>query len=192
MTASSIPRASGSSGFLFVCLFALSACTDPARQAPVVVGGPAPEFSAFDLNGASRSLDDYRGKVVLLNLWATWCAPCKAEMPSMQRLHEQIQDEDFQILAVSIDRPLPDHDPANPLEGKLQIFAESLGLTFTILHDPTSEISTAYQTTGLPASFIVDREGIIVKTVSGPMDWDAPPTVQLIQGLLDGETPPVQ
>jgi len=110
----------------------------------------------------------------------------------MQRLQEQIQDSGFQILAVSIDRPAEDHDPANPLGGRLEVFAESFGLTFTILHDPSGEISTTYQTTGLPESFIVDREGIVVKRVSGPMDWDAPQSVQLIQDLLDKENPPVQ
>ena len=158
-------------------------------EAPVVEGSPAPAFSAFDLNGVPRSLDDYRGKVVLLNLWATWCAPCKAEMPSMQRLHEQIQNEDFQILAVSIDRPPEDHDRANPLGGALAEFAESFGLTFTILHDPSGEISTIYQSVGLPASFVVDREGIIVRKISGPMDWDADQNIQLIRGLLGGESP---
>ena len=156
---------------------------------PVVVGSTAPDFSAFDLGGTSRSLNDYRGKVVLLNLWATWCAPCKAEMPSMQRLYELIQDEGFQVLAVSVDRPPADHDPTNPLGGELRAFAESFGLTFTILHDPSGDISATYQTVGLPGSFVVDREGIIVKKISGPMDWDEPENVQLIRSLLGEEMP---
>jgi cytochrome c biogenesis protein CcmG/thiol:disulfide interchange protein DsbE len=173
-------------------LVVLMAWVNKDRLNPVVVGGPAPDFSVYDLQGAPNSLDDYHGKVLLLNIWATWCTPCKEEMPSMQRLHEQIQDEDFQVLAVSIDRPPGDHDPTNPLEGKLRAFADSLGLTFTILHDPSGEISVTYRTTGVPESFVVDREGIILKKISGPMAWDAPQNVQLIQRLLNEESPPGQ
>jgi len=173
-------------------LVVLMAWVNQDRLNPAVVGGPAPDFSTYDLQGVPNTLDDYRGKVVLLNIWATWCTPCKEEMPSMQRLHEQILDEDFQVLAVSIDRPPGDHDQTNPLDGKLRAFADSLGLTFTILHDPSGEISETYQTTGVPESFVVDREGIILKKISGPMAWDAPQNVQFIQRLLDQETPPVQ
>ena len=173
-------------------LVALLARVNHDRLNPVVAGSSAPHFSAFDLEGTPISLDDYRGDVVLLNIWATWCAPCKEEMPSIQRLHEQVQDEDFHVLAVSIDQPTGDHDPANPLDGRLRVFAESLGLTFTILHDPSGEISTTYQTTGVPESFVVDREGIILKEITGPTAWDAPQNVQLIRRLLDEESPPVQ
>jgi peroxiredoxin len=154
------------------------------RLSPVVVGGPAPEISAFDLQGNPKSLEDYRGTVVLLNIWATWCAPCRAEMPSMQRLYEEIRNEDFHVLAVSIDRAPADDDPANPLGGKLQAFADSLGLTFTILHDPSGEISTAFQTTGVPESFVLDREGVIFRKITGPTAWDGTQNVELIERLL--------
>lgn len=156
------------------------------RLRPVEVGGPAPDFSAVDLSGTPRSLADYRGKVVLLNVWATWCAPCKEEMPSIQRLWESIEDNDFQVLAVSIDRAPENDDRTNPLGGKLRAYADSLGFTFTILHDPSGEISTIYQTTGVPESFVLDREGMIHRKITGPMAWDAPQNVQLIQRLLAG------
>jgi peroxiredoxin len=156
---------------------------------PVVVGSEAPDFFTHDLEGAPRSLSDYRGKVVLLNIWATWCTPCKEEMPSMQRLYEEIRDEDFQVLAVSIDRVPPDHDPRNPLDGKLRAFADSLGLTFTILHDPSGQITTDYQSAGVPESFVLDREGIIVEKVSGPRPWDGPQGLELIRSVLE-ERPP--
>ncbi|MCJ7629155.1 MAG: redoxin domain-containing protein [Longimicrobiales bacterium] len=159
---------------------------------PVVAGGPAPDFATYDLQGTSRSLEDYRGKVVLLNIWATWCTPCKEEMPSMQRLYEEIRDEEFQVLAVSIDRAPSDYDPKNPLDGKLRAFADSLGLTFTILHDPSGEITTTYQTTGVPESFVLDRDGIIFKKITGPMAWDAPQNVQFIERLLEGGADPTQ
>lgn len=154
---------------------------------PVAVGGPAPQIAAFDLQGAPRSLDDFEGNVLLLNIWATWCTPCKAEMPSMERLNREIGREDFQVLAVSIDRAPPDDDPANPLGGKLQAFADSLGLTFTILHDPAGAISTAYQVAGVPASFIVDRDGTLVEIIAGPREWDSPANVERIRSVLEGE-----
>ena len=152
---------------------------------PVVVGGPAPEISTFDLEGTPRTLGDYRGQVVLLNIWATWCSPCKEEMPSMQRLFDQVADEDFQVLAVSIDRPPGDHDPTNPVGGKLEAFADSLDLSFTILHDPAAEIRVSYQTAGVPESFLIDRMGVIRERISGPREWDSPANVQRIRELLD-------
>ena len=156
------------------------------RLAPVVPGSPAPQFSAYDLSGRSVTLSDFRGKVVLLNIWATWCAPCKEEMPSMQRLRAEIEDDGFQILAVSIDQPPVDYDPANPLGGRLRAFADSLELTFTILHDASGEISLNYQTSGVPESFVVDRDGTIVRRITGPTAWDADQNVALIRGLLEG------
>ena len=156
------------------------------RLRPVVPGRPAPEFSAFDLQGSPKTLADYRGKVLLVNIWATWCPPCQQEMPSMQRLREAIPDEDFAILAVSVDALAGEMDLFGREGGDLQAFAENMGLTFLILHDPTGKIQEVYQTTGVPESFVVDRNGVIFKKVAGPTEWDAPANVQLIQRLLDG------
>jgi peroxiredoxin len=153
---------------------------------PVEIGEPAPDFLAFDMSGQEVSLEDYRGKVVLLNLWATWCTPCKEEMPSIQRLYGEVNDEDFLVLAVSIDRAPADDDRTNPLGGKLTAFADSLGLTFPVLHDPSAEISTTYRTTGVPESFVLDREGVIMRKITGPMAWDAPQNVEFIRRLLNG------
>jgi peroxiredoxin len=155
--------------------------------APVVPGREAPEFDAVTLDGTPRTLKDYRGKVVLLNIWATWCPPCQQEMPSMQRLREAIDDEDFTILAVSIDAPTGQTDAFGREGGNLEIFAREMGLTFRILHDPTGKIQEIYQTTGVPESFVVDRDGVIFKKVAGPTEWDAPANVQLIQRLLDSQ-----
>lgn len=153
---------------------------------PVEVGGPAPQITTFDLTGTPRSLDDFQGDVILLNIWATWCTPCKAEMPSMQRLYEEVGPDGFQVVAVSIDRAPPDYDSANPLDGKLKAFADSLGLTFTILHDPSGAITTDYQTTGVPESFILDGDGIIVEKISGPRPWDEPEAVARVRSVLEG------
>ncbi|MBT8397370.1 MAG: TlpA family protein disulfide reductase [Gemmatimonadetes bacterium] len=152
--------------------------------APIEVGGPAPDFALVDLQGNPKSLEDYRGSVLLLNIWATWCTPCKEEMPSMQRLYDEVQDEDFRIVAVSIDRAPPDADPQNPVGGKLRAFADSLGLTFTILHDPEGEISTTYQASGVPESFVLDRDGRVVERIRGPRDWDEPRAVEMIRSVL--------
>ena len=154
---------------------------------PVEVGSPAPQISTFDLQGVPKSLDDYRGKVLLLNIWATWCTPCKEEMPSMQRLYAEVGSEDFEVLAVSIDRAPPDNESSDPLHGKLRTFVDSLGLTFTILHDPEGEISTTYQAAGVPASYILDREGILVEKIAGPREWDSPQNVERIRSVLAGE-----
>lgn len=145
----------------------------------VEVGGEAPAFTVVDLaTNKPVSLADYRGQVVLLNLWATWCAPCRIEMPSMQRLYERLGDDGLNILAVSVDAG----DPQIVRE-----FADELGLTFPILHDQTQEIETTYQTTGLPETFLIDRQGVIVYWAIGPEEWDNPAHVARIQRLLDAE-----
>lgn len=152
----------------------------------VVPGRDAPDFQAYTLDGTPTGLEDYEDKVILLNIWATWCAPCAQEMPSMQRLYEMVQDDDFVILAVSIDAPQGERDAFGREGGNLEIFAREMGLTFTILHDPTGEIQETYQATGVPESFVVDRNGVIFRKVAGATEWDAPANVQLIQRLLDG------
>ncbi len=155
------------------------------RMSPVVPGRPAPDFSAVNLQGEPRSLEDYEGKVLLVNIWATWCPPCQEEMPSLQRLYETVDDGDFEILAVSIDAPFGETDEFGRTGGNLEAYARVQGFTFTILHDPTGEIQDTFQTTGVPESFVVDRDGIIYKKVAGATAWDAPQNVQLIQRLLE-------
>jgi peroxiredoxin len=153
---------------------------------PVAAGHPAPAFLAHDLQGNPTGLESFRGKVILLNLWATWCTPCKEEMPSMQRLYDQVDDEGFEVVAVSIDLA-PDARPGeNPLGGKLKAFTDSLGLTFTVLHDPAGTIAETYQTAGVPESFVIDGSGVIVREVPGPLAWDRPEEVEFIRRLLGG------
>ena len=104
----------------------------------------------------------------------------------MQRLREAIPDEDFAILAVSVDAPLGERDVFGREGGNLEVFAQTMGLTFQILHDPSGGIQETYQTTGVPESFVVDRNGLIFKKIAGPTEWDAPANVDLIRRLLDG------
>ncbi len=168
-----------------VAAVAIFAWFNQDRLSPVVPGRPAPQFQAFDLEGNPRTLSDYRGKVLLINIWATWCPPCQQEMPSMQRLREAIPDEDFAILAVSVDAPPGERDAFGREGGNLEIFAREMGLTFRILNDPTGKVQEIYQTTGVPESFVVGKDGRILKKVAGPTEWDAPANLQLIQRLLD-------
>jgi peroxiredoxin len=142
------------------------------------VGSGAPDFHATDLRtGRPTTLADYRGKVVLLNVWATWCQPCRVEMPSMERLYRRLgQSGDFKVVAVSIDE-----------EGDSVVtaFARELGLTFDILHDRTGAIKRTYQATGVPESWVINRDGVIIKKVIGASEWDGPVNETLIRRLID-------
>jgi len=143
----------------------------------VGVGSAAPVFHAVDLrSGKPASLEDYRGKVLLLNIWATYCLPCRVEMPAIERLSRRMTGTDFHVLAVSVD--VVDSTEVNA-------FVNQLGLTFDVLHDRQGEISRQYQTTGVPESFVIDRHGVIVKKVIGAAEWDGPVNDVLIRRLLD-------
>jgi peroxiredoxin len=157
---------------------------------PVMAGEPAPEFTVTNLAGEPVHLSDYRGKVILLNVWATWCAPCREEMPSMERLYHQVRampgGEDFEILAVSVDASLekPDALGRGVKNGDLEAFARELGLTFPIVHNESGHLQSLFQTTGVPESFIVDRDGVIFYKYAGPTEWDKPQYLEMIRRLL--------
>ena len=144
--------------------------------APVGVNSKAPAFKAIDLaTGDSVTLASYRGEVVLLNIWATWCVPCRVEMPSMQRLNDSLAPEGLRIVAVSID----ESDSS-----AVTAFGRELGLRFTMLHDRSRAIERIYQTTGVPESFVIDRDGRIVKKVNGAHEWDSPADKEMFRRLL--------
>ncbi len=146
----------------------------------VAVGAKAPDYRVVDVeNDDTISLRArYRGHVTLVNIWATWCVPCKVEMPAMQRVYDSLGPLGFRIAAVSIDQEASD---------VVRAFASDLKLTFDILHDRDGGIQQAYQTTGVPESFLVDTTGIIMKRVIGAHDWSAPVNVALIRRLM-GDT----
>lgn len=157
------------------------------RFTPVGPGAPAPSFEAHDLEKRPMGLEDFRGRVVLLNVWATWCPPCLEEMPSMQRLYESYEGRDFDVVAVSVDAREGQTDDFGRPGGDIGAFADSLGLTFSILHDPSGRIQEIYQMTGVPESFVIGRDGMIYKRVTGATEWDAPEHRQLIDRLLEAE-----
>lgn len=149
----------------------------PALQ-PVGVQSSAPAFEAVDVRTGERvTFADFDDEVVLLNIWATWCGPCEAEMPSMQRLHEELSEGGLHVIAVSVDNGGVDD---------VRAWVEERGLSFTVLHDPTGTIERDYQTTGVPESFVIDREGVIVKKVIGATAWDHPTQQTLFEHLLLG------
>lgn len=149
---------------------------------PVAVGSKAPSFTAKDIHsGATRRLADYKGQVVLLNVWATWCEPCKVEMPSMEELYKAYGPKGVHIVAVSIDDVAP--------EDSIRAYARALGLTFEILHDPSHAIERTYQTTGYPESFVIDRSGIIRKKWISAADWNSSGNRALFDELLGSATP---
>jgi peroxiredoxin len=151
---------------------------------PMDVGSPAPEFAARDLQGRPVSLSQLKGQVVLLNVWATWCEPCRQEMPSMQRLHQKMAAEGLKIVAVSIDAaPGSTDDTARP-GGDVGAFVRQYGITFTVWLDPAGGVQQTYRTTGVPESFVISRDGTIMKKVIGATEWDTPDKVDLIRRLL--------
>jgi peroxiredoxin len=138
----------------------------------------APEFTLQSLSAGKLSLSDYRGKVVLLNFWATWCMPCRQEMPSMERLWQQYQNKGFAILAVSTD------------EGgasRVKSFVKRLKLSFPVVLDADSKVSDLYQVSGLPVSFLVDRQGRVAAKITGSADWMDDKAIARIEGLLHAQ-----
>lgn len=155
------------------------------RFAPVEVGTRAPDFSARTLDGQPISLSEYQGEVILLNIWATWCPPCREEMPSMQRLHEELGPEGLKIVAVSIDAEPGVLGPAAQVGGNVEEFVEDMGLTFDIWRDPAGRIQQTYRTTAVPETFVIDRSGYIVRKDIGGVMWDTEARMDLIRRLLE-------
>ena len=146
-----------------------------AERNVVKLGEPAPNFRLRDLNGHSVALSDLRGKVVLLNFWATWCGPCRVEMPAMEELYRTFSRNDFEILAVSTDAQ--GASVTRP-------FQQENHLTFPILHDADYRVGLTYGARSLPMTFMVDRQGIVRHQIFGARDWGAAEAHQLVQMLM--------
>jgi peroxiredoxin len=159
---------------------------DRYRAAAILAGSQAPDFAFPSLKQGLVRLADLEDHVVLVNIWATWCEPCREEMPSLQRLYDEFEGEDFEILAVSVDAPEGTVDESNGYAGgDLAAFAHEYRLSFPILHDASGRIRQTYQTTGVPESFVIARGGLIYKKVTGATEWDLPVNQELIRRLLD-------
>jgi cytochrome c biogenesis protein CcmG, thiol:disulfide interchange protein DsbE len=145
---------------------------------PVTVGSKAPPIEGVTLDGTRtrRTLADYSGKVVLLNVWATWCEPCRVEMPSIEKLHRELGPHGLAVVAISVDDP--------GAEQRIRDFVTKLGLTFEILHDPQQGTTRNYQITGYPETFIIARDGTIRRKMIGPDDWSSSSNRALVRELL--------
>jgi thiol-disulfide isomerase/thioredoxin len=144
----------------------------------VGLGAEAPDFSALTLDSVPhvKTLGDYRGSVVMINIWATWCGPCRVEMPSIEQLHKTYAAKGLKILAVSIDEP--------GAEAQIRDFVKQYGLTFQILYDSRGEITEKYQIAGYPETIIIGRDGVIRKKRMGASDWNSPENRGLVERLL--------
>lgn len=160
----------------------VAGATALARFGPVIklveVGARAPDFRAIDLaTGDSVSFrEHYEGAVTLVNIWATWCLPCRVEMPGMDSVYQSLAPRGFKIAAVSIDEGSPED---------VRDFARDLGLSFDLLQDRSGNVQQIYQTTGVPESFLINKDGIIIKRLIGEHAWNSPVNRRLIEALLD-------
>jgi cytochrome c biogenesis protein CcmG, thiol:disulfide interchange protein DsbE len=172
-------------GFLLLVggLVALGWVTRESKR-PVAAGDPAPELRLPLLDGDTASLADYRGKVVMLNIWATWCPPCVTELPSMQRVYETFADQGLEILAVAVDALPGERQADGRVVGVVSEFVDRFGLTFPVALDPTGGTERLLEVNYLPTTFLIDREGRIRVREVGGRYWDAETNIQMIEALL--------
>jgi peroxiredoxin len=162
---------------LFIIAAMLALLAAPATAGELRhFSGTAADFAAQDLQGRAVRFSAYRGKVVLLNFWATWCPPCRKEMPSMERLHRAYRERGLVVLAVSQDEaPLDD----------VRRFAVSLGLTFPVWHDRDREAARHFSVPGVPTSYLIAHDGQLAYRVLGEYDWDGKEARGAVEMLLD-------
>jgi peroxiredoxin len=157
-----------------------AANTLTGKTGSVAAGKVATDFKLRDLGGREVSLSSMRGKVVFLNLWATWCEPCRREMPSIEKLYEKFgRDKSFVILAVS-----EDSDGSKAVAP----YVKQSGYRFEILLDPRNDVGEAYNVSGIPETFVIDRDGRIVAHHLGPYNWANPDIRDALQELINSKT----
>ena len=149
----------------------------PRGKSNLRTGTGAPAFQLAEQNGTPVALDSYRGQVVLINFWATWCPPCREEMPSLSELSKRLAGKPFSVLAISVD------DSWKPIAE----FQKKISPTMTVLRDDPSDVSGRYGVAVLPQSFLLDKHGVIVKKYTGPRDWIDPDLIAEISHYV--ETP---
>lgn len=155
-------------------LLLLSWCAAAFAQLPEWSGGPTPALRLPDLEGKLHALEDYRGKVVLVNFWATWCEPCREEMPSIERLRAALAGQPFAVLAVNLAEP----------ESRVRGFLNRMPLAFPVLLDPDRTASRAWKARYLPATFIVGPDGRVRYSYFGELDWSRDAVRETIADLL--------
>lgn len=152
-------------------------------SAGVHVGSPAPDFAGAVLGDPSRTrgIADYRGEVVLVNLWATWCGPCVTEMPSLQGLYDRFRDRGLKVVGIAVDDP--------PFADRVAAFVRERGFTFEILHEGSGKVEQDYRTRGIPATYLVARDGRLRLIRQGAADWNTPAVHAVVEQLLAAPRP---
>jgi cytochrome c-type biogenesis protein len=140
-------------------------CSAPDRET-VAIGAPVPAYASKTVEGDEIRLADLRGNVVLVNIWATWCKPCREEIPALETLYQRHRADGFEVIGVSIDAPSE--------AGRLRPFVTELGATYPLWHDPDDRVSSTFLALGVPASYLIDREGVLRWRHMGPVRADDP------------------
>lgn len=152
------------------------AAAEPQLLTPVPDTPKAPDFTLEDLDGVARKLSDYRGKVVLLNFWATWCPPCRREMPSMERAWLQVKEQDIVIVAVDVGEDVD----------TVYTFLADYPVSFPLLLDEQAEVVRKYPVRGLPTSYVIDPDGRLIYQAVGGREWDDPQILDQLRELRQG------
>jgi len=164
----------------FVILLVVFSCgrqgTPAENGTKATMGAPAPDFVLKSVDGKTVRLSDYRGQVVFLNFWATWCPPCRSEMPSIERLNRKMNGYECVSLAVSID---------GFETAQLKNIISSNHYTFTVLHDPEQGVADAYLISGIPTTYIIDKDGTIVDKSVGAEYWDSDERIKQFLSLAE-------
>ena len=150
--------------FARICLLATAAACDTNKRGPserVEVGAPAPPYATVALDGDSVSLADLRGKVVLFNIWATWCHPCRDEIPELRAIHEKYRDRGLELVGVSVD--------ADGTDDAIRGFMTEFQMTYPVWRDPDERVSTRFLAIGVPATYLIDRQGVLRWRKTGPI-----------------------
>ncbi len=165
-------------GRLLYCLLLAWLGVSPAPAADAGLkrwsGGPTPALELMGLDGKRYRLDDFRGRVVLVNFWATWCGPCREEIPSIQRVKARLAGRPFVVLAVNLDEP----------EARVRRFLSRASLDLTVLLDPGAKAAKLWNARILPSSFVVGPDGVIRYHAVGEIDWNDEPVVNQVSALL--------
>lgn len=165
--------------FYFIGAFLLLAFLGLGRGLPFAEAAKKETLPAvyfYDAKGEKKTLEDFKGKVILVNLWATWCAPCVAEMPSLDRLQGMFPKEKFEIVAISLDR--------GEIKKVADFYQQQKIKNLALYHDQDREIQLRWSYSGIPTSFLLDAEGYLIEKFEGEREWDQPPELDLIKKRL--------
>jgi len=169
--------------FIILVSFTISFSSEKSREElflkigiqPIKGDSKAPNFYLEDLKGKKSELNNFKGKVIFINFWATWCGPCKEEMPSMEILFQQFKEKDFVFLSISVD-----YEGRKPVKE----FIEKKRYTFPVLLDPKCDVLDLYEVKRIPTTIIIDKNRKVIGRATGPINWKSPEVISLLNILL--------